>query len=141
MALVTFEDLPSTNTPINSANLNNNFNECIGTIVWTNTASSLSAQTIQNIDTTGYNYYEVLYVGTTNSNTYYSTGKIPIENHCVLNFLIFISNAWYGGYRRVNVTSNSIILEDCTFSPLSATSSDVNNSRCVPREIRLYKQL
>lgn len=27
MALVTFEDLPSTNTPINASNLNNNFNE------------------------------------------------------------------------------------------------------------------
>lgn len=27
MALVTFEDLPSTNTPINANNLNNNFNE------------------------------------------------------------------------------------------------------------------
>jgi hypothetical protein len=107
--------------------------------IWSSTASSLDAQTIQDIDTTGYNYYEVLYVGTPNSNTYYSTGKIPIGNHCVLNFLTFISNAWYGGYRRVNVTSNSIIIESCTFSLLSATSSNVNNSRCVPRQIKLYK--
>lgn len=29
MALIQFEDLPSTNTPINADNLNNNFNECI----------------------------------------------------------------------------------------------------------------
>lgn len=28
MALVTFEDYPSTNTPLNATNLNNNFNEC-----------------------------------------------------------------------------------------------------------------
>lgn len=27
MALITFEDLPSTNTPLNAANLNNNFSE------------------------------------------------------------------------------------------------------------------
>lgn len=27
MAMITFEDLPSTNTPLNAANLNNNFNE------------------------------------------------------------------------------------------------------------------
>lgn len=27
MALITFENLPSTNTPLNAANLNNNFNE------------------------------------------------------------------------------------------------------------------
>ena len=29
MALITFENLPSTNTPINAENLNNNFTECI----------------------------------------------------------------------------------------------------------------
>lgn len=28
MALVTFQDLPSTSTPVNASNLNNNFNEC-----------------------------------------------------------------------------------------------------------------
>ena len=123
-------------TPTLTANFINLGN---GKEVWSSTASSVNAQTIQDIDTTGYNYYEVLYVGTSNANTYYSTGKIPIGNACVLNFLTFASNAWYGGYRRVNVTSNSIAIEDCTFSSLASTSTATNNSRCVPKKIRLYK--
>lgn len=32
MAMITFEDLPSTNTPLNAANLNNNFNEVLNLI-------------------------------------------------------------------------------------------------------------
>ena len=32
MAMVTFEDLPSTNTPLNATNLNNNFSEILNLI-------------------------------------------------------------------------------------------------------------
>ena len=49
MALIQFEDLPSTNTPLNAANLNNNFNECYKadsgwqSITYEHTYSSYSA--------------------------------------------------------------------------------------------------
>lgn len=60
MALVVFEDLPSTNTPLNAQNLNNNFNELASGITETQTTSEtitlLTTGWIQNATTGNYEY-------------------------------------------------------------------------------------
>lgn len=60
MALVVFEDLPSTNTPLNAQNLNNNFNELASGITETKTTSEtitlLTTGWVQNATTGNYEY-------------------------------------------------------------------------------------
>lgn len=60
MALVVFEDLPSTNTPLNAQNLNNNFNELASGITETQTTSEtitlLTTGWEQNVTTGNYEY-------------------------------------------------------------------------------------
>lgn len=60
MALVVFEDLPSTNTPLNAQNLNNNFNELASGITGTQTTSEtitlLTTGWEQNVTTGNYEY-------------------------------------------------------------------------------------
>lgn len=58
MALVTFQDLPSTSTPLNAANLNNNFNEvkgCATAYINESTTSSSTASTNQKVTLTQIN--------------------------------------------------------------------------------------
>lgn len=81
MALVVFEDLPSTNTPLNAQNLNNNFNELAGGITETQTTSEtitlLTTGWVQNV-TTGNYEYTVTDTGVTAN--YLINGYMDLEN-------------------------------------------------------------
>ena len=55
MALITFEDLPSTNTPLNAANLNNNFNELNNKLAATIALTSNTTVTVS----TAYGYNKI----------------------------------------------------------------------------------
>ena len=75
MALVTFEDYPSTNTPLNSTNLNNNFSELsniITTDIFTSSETSVATQeeetfTISGLEKTGYTPIGILFIDMTNN--------------------------------------------------------------------------
>lgn len=77
MALITFEDLPSANTPLNAANLNNNFNELNNklavTTLWegdvspTALDSSVSITTFSDFNLRPYNYSICCAIGNINS--------------------------------------------------------------------------
>jgi len=57
MALITFEDLPSTNTPINASNLNNNFSELTPVLLH----SGASQNVTLSDDISNYKYIEITY--------------------------------------------------------------------------------
>lgn len=58
MALITFEDLPSTNTPLNASNLNNNFEELEEKSEWKTLETNVSPSTNVNLPSS-YNEIQV----------------------------------------------------------------------------------
>lgn len=99
MALITFENLPSTNTPINAANLNNNFNECInhtGSIIY---SGDISATGNYNFSSSGANYRFLIIELTTSSASARSYILIPGPK-------IFTDNSMYISF---NISDSTVV--------------------------------
>ena len=76
MSLVEFKNLPDTTTPINAANLNNNFNELNsqisaaaaainnlkGTVLWTNPNPNISFPTQSINFGDNYKFYDIIFI-------------------------------------------------------------------------------
>lgn len=146
MSLITFENLPSTNTPINAQNLNNNFDELNTGItnlqpvtLWTNSSPSssfLSQQITLNDSLENYNYIEVVYRRSTNSTQYGVTGRIPKEYNFQINMP---SNYFY--WRNVTIDSNTkITITDCRYYTVYGQGSDsTQNNNVIPYKVLGYK--
>ena len=113
MALITFQDLPSTSTPLNATNLNNNFNELnnnksnlLITENITSDSTSINANTESTltigISKTGYTPLGILMV------------DISQNNVDLLKYSIYSNNAYV---RVKNLTSGSISIT-CTIKML-----------------------
>lgn len=74
MALIQFENLPSTNTPLNAQNLNNNFNE---TKTTAETITLLTTNWVQNSST---GYYEYTITDTDVTENYLINGYMDLAN-------------------------------------------------------------
>ena len=153
MALITFENLPSTNTPINAENLNNNFNELDSGIsaldtkidtynqvtLWTNpspTSSFAGQQITLNDSLENYNYIEVLYKRSANSTQYGVSGRIPKGYDFQVNMS---SNYFY--WRTVAINSNTkITFGDCRyFTSYGLNPDSTQNSTMIPYKVFGYK--
>lgn len=81
MALVVFEDLPSTNTPLNAQNLNNNFNELASGITGTQTTSeTITLLTTGWVENSSTGYYEYTVTDTDVTANYLINGYMDLEN-------------------------------------------------------------
>lgn len=60
MSLIEFKDLPDTTTPITADNLNNNFNELKGEVLYNTTGDSATTLTL-NDDIENYETFEIVY--------------------------------------------------------------------------------
>lgn len=144
MEKIQFENLPSTNTPINADNLNllqdnveNEFNNITNSkIVFEQSYKSTDAQDIE-IDASDYLFYEVLYQ-CGQYDGIQTTGKIPIGKQTQL-LRIVSASGWYIGRRDIIVSSSKITISNCTYYPVNSTTEVNNNGMAVPLKITLYK--
>lgn len=161
MQKINFQDLPSTTTPINASNLNQIQDNMEGafknsystseddgyscdyinglkpTVLWTNSSptSSFAAQNVSLSDFYSYSYYEVLYIGDLNSNKILSTGKIPISNLGMLQFL-------NGKMVTRNISDkSSSMLRFGGGNEYNSYGGEItsNNNICIPYQILGYK--
>lgn len=103
MALVTFQDLPSTTTPINSSNLNNNFTECNNIVA---SGSNANGSYIKYSDGTmvqtgtGQCAGNVGYADITFPVAFYDTNYIMLANHK------YTGGSGYGGSGQLRNITN-----------------------------------
>ena len=124
MALVTFQDLPSTSTPLNSANLNNNFNEINNKTIPEDFKSSITFES----DEEAYGYFRK--IGNMISITYQGSVKTHDANKTLFTlpsgyrptgtssvFVPFIKNA--NAYGIVEINTSGV----CKVNQISSTSA------------------
>lgn len=116
MALVQFENSPSTNTPLSATNLNNNFNEFKATKLWENDGTITSwDEGALNIDVSNYSF--LLIVSST------QTMFVPSNFH--------ISLSWVGW---LNEVSKDVI----TTRDVYRDGNDVKWDKCFYRGINNF---
>jgi len=145
MALIQFQDLPSTNTPINASNLNNNFNEALLKSGGTMTGKLiLSNQGYEDSNAAGYTYDQYgnmrhkrndngdtfsiqSYNGTNKFTVYPETGKVNSANGFYIN--------------NTNILTDIVktqVVDLCTDQIFTAGNSPATASKDVP-QISGYK--
>lgn len=111
-------------------------NNAIGIVGWTNPNpnSEFPGQTI-NLSTEDYNYYEIEFSLINSGNATLSTGKISKNQKTYLNY-VGGNGALLGFNRNIaNKTNASITFEDA----IRINTSAVENTRCIPQKVILYK--
>ena len=118
MALIEFEDLPDTSTPVNANNLNNNFDELSdnindlsenvkGTVLYNNSSGSNGQITLSD-SVANYDYIEIFY-GSINRGGMNSV-KVYNPNNTRADFFIgsFFEDTAYINNKRVAIANNAI---------------------------------
>lgn len=150
MEKINFEDLPSTDTPIDSANLNllqTNIENAInvvnqkltGTVLWTNNDDTtvFANQTI-SINLNNYAFYQIYYKITNSDNFYAKTELIKKGHSTILN-----SNFNDGGLLRIatrkfNFQSNGNMSVSIGEYSTPTGNLTTNNGYLIPVEIIGY---
>ncbi len=120
-----------------SCNYVNNTFEIKGKIIWTNSdpTSDFNPQTItldESLD--NYDMYEILFLQSTTTSRMMTSGRIPVGNGTILDFITV-----YPKFRPTNATvsGNTITFEDC--KSLNAIGSHVvENSSLIPMYVIAY---
>jgi len=125
-----WENLPSTNTPINATNLNkieqgikdnsDDIDLLKGTVLYNNASGTTGNITTLNDNINNYNYFEIIsYVVYSGTNVYTTTGKLPIASID----RVHINNIFVGGTGVYNsgfqVTSKRVSISGTTLSVVS----------------------
>lgn len=95
MALIPFEDLPNTSTPINASNLNNNFDylkdKSVGTVLYNNTSGTNESVTLSD-SAANYDYIEVFYGYSSTSGVFMSSIKVYRPNGKLIGPIMAITS-------------------------------------------------
>lgn len=137
MGRIFFENLPSTKTPINAENLNQmqeNMAQATGMILWTNPepTSEFGIQTI-TLNTSEFDFYEIIYFGSDTKANCLSTGKIPKGEKAYLN------QTYYSGVAKIRqrdimeITDDSITFGNCL------NNGETLNTNLIPVYVIGYK--
>ena len=163
MQKINFQDLPSTNTPINATNLNaiqtnvegamkNTYTSSTtdtyncdyqnkafgGTILWTNSdlSQNMSAQEITISNIGDCDAYSIIYLGQVDYGDYLNTGIIPINLATRMQRNYNASNSSFYASRTasLNKTTNKLNISNCI-----ASNNATVNSWIIPAYVIGYK--
>lgn len=140
MKKIFFEDLPSTNTPLNADNLNQiqknvenaieEIRDNLVKILWSNSnpTNNFDAQTVSlNDDISNYDMYCVIFNQSTGSTNQLTTGILPIGD-------TFVNMAINKNFRRsLSVSGNSLTFSDAKeFSAYGEVTQKTENAQLIP---------
>lgn len=140
MEKIIFEDLPSTNTPLNADNLNQiqenvenaieEIRDNLVKILWSNSnpTNNFDAQTVSlNDDISNYDMYCVIFNQSTGSTNQLTTGILPIGD-------TFVNMAINKNFRRsLSVSGNSLTFSDAKeFSAYGEVTQKTENAQLIP---------
>lgn len=109
MSLIEFKDYPSTETPLNAENLNHNFNELKGTVLYED-ANGTTGNIELKDDISKYSYIEIYFM---DNNGRHNSTKIDSPNNKVALLLgaYIDGNALYMRVNQIRIAGTSIIKE------------------------------
>lgn len=108
-----------------------------GTILWKNTNPTASTFASQNIalNSSNYDYYEIIVNWSADVNRTQSSGKVLKGSGTVFNFVS--THSWY---RTINYVSDTqLTVNNCTEAVIYPTSTSTNNRWFIPLYVIGYK--